>query len=202
MNIKLIEAVQGHPNLYDLANETYHDKNARVNSWREIASELLALDPTKDESHNTPSLSKALQAKWKGLRSSYARARRENKGRIGQAAQTKRVYKYAHKLGFLDLISKKTNTLNTPNVTQNESTEHVASCSGTSSKKRKTDEDPATLAILNYLEKKQENEVDELDLFFQQMAVTVRKLPPRKVVDVKRAIFNLVVDAEEASLEP
>lgn len=56
--------------------------------------------------------------------------------------------------------------------------------------------EPTTTAeILNkYIESKKE--VDAIDSFFQTMAATVKKLPKREQVRIKRQIFNMVTDAE------
>lgn len=61
--------------------------------------------------------------------------------------------------------------------------------------------EPTTTAeILNkYIESKKE--VDPIDSFFQTMAATVKKLPERVQVQIKRQIFNVVTDAELKYIE-
>lgn len=49
------------------------------------------------------------------------------------------------------------------------------------------------------LDKNDEN-LDELDLFFKTMAITAKKLPPKGILEAKKKIFSLMTQLEEKYL--
>lgn len=110
-NIKLIESVEFHKHLYDLSSDEHRKKDKRTSAWTDIISSILDIPP----SDVTPKLILEWQRKWKNIRTSYVRHKREARGKSGQSASATKPYKYSAFLSFLDPYISTEKTLVTPN---------------------------------------------------------------------------------------
>ncbi|XP_046685939.1 transcription factor Adf-1-like [Homalodisca vitripennis] len=70
----LIVCVQDYPNIYDLSHPKYHDKNVKLNCWKEIG-----------ERFNQPGDN--CKSRWKSLRECYRKASLKRETKSGQAAK-------------------------------------------------------------------------------------------------------------------
>lgn len=125
INLKIIDAVREHKNLYDLSNPDYRNKEKRSLSWRNVCMAVWGLE----DKAVTPKTIDKMQAKWKSLRSSFVRTKRE-KTRSGQATSQKKTYKYARAMAFLKHYIKGDKTIGTPNAEEEEDEEIAGSSRG------------------------------------------------------------------------
>ncbi|KAL3966453.1 Adh transcription factor 1 [Sarotherodon galilaeus] len=90
MEEKLISAVANHPELYDASCYFYRDRNKKDLAWRHISEEIGQPEDI-------------CRRKWKSLRDTYNKEKREEKEkRSGSAAGSGRRWKFFAVMGFLD----------------------------------------------------------------------------------------------------
>ncbi|ROL51198.1 Transcription factor Adf-1 [Anabarilius grahami] len=90
MEDKLIVAVCGHPELYDVSSYFYRDRNKKDLAWKRISEEIGQSEEW-------------CRKRWKSLRDTYFKERRkETEKRSGSAAESAKRWKYSAVLSFLD----------------------------------------------------------------------------------------------------
>ncbi|XP_068562976.1 hepatoma-derived growth factor-related protein 2-like [Cebidichthys violaceus] len=90
MENKLIAAVHGLPELYDKSSHLYRDRSKKVVAWRKLSEEV-----------GLPY--EICRRRWKGLRDTYLKKRREETGRrSGSETGSAKKWKYSAVLSFLD----------------------------------------------------------------------------------------------------
>ncbi|XP_061580331.1 transcription factor Adf-1-like [Cololabis saira] len=91
MEEKLIIAVAGFPELYDVTLFIYRDIRKKFEAWKKV-SEIIGI-PVAD-----------CRKRWKSFRDTYRRERKKQKERreSGSEASFHRPWRYSHMMGFLD----------------------------------------------------------------------------------------------------
>ncbi|KAG7300781.1 hypothetical protein JYU34_015110 [Plutella xylostella] len=143
---------------------------------------------------------------WSNIRNNFRKALNNRKTKSGDPYTKRRPIKFEKELEFLKkFIQHRKQTSNLDSSSEDTQTSFAESAvvdSDERSVSRMINDsqhssiipEPTTTAeILNkYIESKKE--VDAIDSFFQTMAATVKKLPKREQVRIKRQIFNMVTD--------
>ncbi|XP_047035023.1 hyphally regulated cell wall protein 1-like [Helicoverpa zea] len=195
MEEKLITLVQAYDYLYNMSSKHYMNTQMKNNAWRIIGTEM---NKTGEE----------CQKIWSNIRNNFRKALNNRKTKSGDPYTKRRPIKFEKELEFLKkFIQHRKQTSNLDSSSEDTQTSFAESAvvdSDERSVSRMTNDshhssiipEPTTTAeILNkYIESKKE--VDAIDSFFQTMAATVKKLPKREQVRIKRQIFNMVTDAE------
>ncbi|KAK9703870.1 Alcohol dehydrogenase transcription factor Myb/SANT-like [Popillia japonica] len=171
----------------------------------------------------------ACKDKWKKIRENFRKANNLRKTKSGQAAKNFKPIRYAKELSFLSpyIISESESLTNLPaimsgddddqqsNITSPPSTPGSPALSvattvsaKSATKKKKTEETlTATQSLFqSYIEKKYSldrarEEEDPIVIFFKNLGQTVKQFPPDLRVRVKRQVFNIVNEANEAEEE-
>ncbi|KAB0791582.1 hypothetical protein PPYR_03382 [Photinus pyralis] len=184
---KLIECVRNNPSLYDSGNENYTNEDFKQLTWATIAAECKFSDGAK------------AQAEWKTLFT-----RMINSLTItgqGPSNRTQKTWQYRREMEFVlpfvtdDDIhslqrlqqdatsSDRTNDINSSyNMRQ-----RIEVPPPTAKRKRTSTAETSTNT----------SDGQPLDMFFLSMCATTKNLPPYVQLQVKKKIFNAVIEAEE-----
>ncbi|XP_073731218.1 uncharacterized protein [Misgurnus anguillicaudatus] len=197
--------VYNHPELYDKNHREYKNNDKREALWKELAEKMgISADDVK--------------AKWKNLRDTYTRRKREDSEcHNEQAAKKRKPWKYMKTLEFLaDFIETKSvhNNIEEHNDSGNE---EATSSSGASTRSlenlthvsaQRKRKQPETLDLLErYLENKQQRDrerqeqrdlrmEDDVGLFMQSLVPVIRRLSHDTRSTLKFQIHTLVHEAE------
>ncbi|XP_063048485.1 uncharacterized protein LOC134442106 [Engraulis encrasicolus] len=219
MEEKLVLAVTGYPELYDLSDKKYSNKNAKQAAWSRVS---FAVERPVTE----------CQRKWKYLRDEYLKQRRlEKERRSGAEGGPRKRWKYMHILSFLEPHVRERETSSNFEASQpladTDIEEECPSASASSSeatlpppspplslppqpapqstnnrpsskpRKRQADQEPLSeyqqrlLAAVSGADRS-----DEDEHFFLGLVPQMKRLPPMKRASTKMKIMQLMFEAE------
>ncbi|KAG7312528.1 hypothetical protein JYU34_002051 [Plutella xylostella] len=210
----LIAAVRQYPCLWNTTAIEYRDQELKDAAWTEVMKEA-GLQSVKE-----------VKLKWKKLRDSYRDAlKRQSEMLARDPAPGKRAcpWKYMGLMQFLQPHMnnrKKILDATQPAPTENgqsqnggDASSEESSSEAESSPKRKSDQLTGIDRKLDYLCKSASKRPclspdrrapapapDPLDIFFNSMCQSVKRLPYPTQIKIKKILFNAVVEAEEALL--
>jgi len=90
----MLESLQRHPELWNLAHPDYKKKTVRKNSWLLVAEEVAAVGPRRTV--------EVLKKRWETIRDANKKTNNPNKIPTGSAADSVSKSKYAASLSFLN----------------------------------------------------------------------------------------------------
>ncbi|XP_048000106.1 uncharacterized protein LOC125237166 [Leguminivora glycinivorella] len=198
---KLIELVRERSLLYDLSDVDYKNRDKKAEAWLQIATALGFGD------------SKLWIAKWKSLRDSYGKFKKNNESSTGQSYKKYKTWPWASQMRFLDdyNVRRPTESNSQPsqatidttfhtdtNITDDSSVDMTVSDATPgpskpfSRKRIRTSEDSSD-KILEYLKNKNENKnkMDGVDYFFLSYAQSFKTFPPKIQSMVKLEMATL-----------
>uniref|UniRef100_A0A3B3I537 MADF domain-containing protein n=1 Tax=Oryzias latipes TaxID=8090 RepID=A0A3B3I537_ORYLA len=199
MNVELlVSLVSVHKELYDKRESDYKNLDKRKQLWSGIAQQM--------------GLDEEVKQKWKSLRDTYTRKKREEDCRSGQAAKQKKAWKY---MKVMEFLAASTEFREGSASTSSESTFSSPTVRPTTCNKRKRPETPDLLDRYLLSKEARENEKeerrrekeerreqrreqlnDENYLFAIGLIPTLRRLSPAVQSLVKLRIHHLLHDAE------
>ncbi|KOC65508.1 hypothetical protein WH47_10088, partial [Habropoda laboriosa] len=174
---------------------------------------------------------KQVKKRWTNLRDSYRRAMKKKRGKkSGQATHKIKKWKYEDEMLFLDPYIKERETV-TSIRTSDESNNELDTSNTTSTadsnvtqillspknsdvppeilagRKIKGETETASTVLMNYILKsksespEQQQQEDDIDLFFKSIALTVKKLSPYTQAIAKARVFSIIsaLELEELS---
>ncbi|KAK7066164.1 hypothetical protein SK128_012123 [Halocaridina rubra] len=169
----LVEEVAKHPSLWQLSHPKYKDQRLKDNIWAVVAEKIGK--PVDD-----------CKKRWRNIKDTYDR--KKMKKTVSAAPPTKKGKKWAleEKLSFLQPAEEHRGSFS--NVTATEEEEFVVAHLEKTAERNEI--------IKNLLSAEQN--LDEIDLFFQSIAKSVKKLPPhlqhRAKVETLTTIGKLEVE--------
>ncbi|KAK5638267.1 hypothetical protein RI129_012562 [Pyrocoelia pectoralis] len=176
---KLIESVRNNPCLYNTDNENFNNEDLKTLTWTTIAAEC-----------NFPNGASA-KAEWKNLLIRLINALTFN-GQ-GQTNRVQKTWQYKKQMEFVlpYITDEEIHTLRHTNPdTTNYHTRHSQRIETLQSTKRKR-QDTVEASTSNA------DGGQPLDMFFLSMCATTKNLPSYVQLQVKKKIFNAVIEAEE-----
>ncbi|XP_064087404.1 uncharacterized protein LOC135202078 [Macrobrachium nipponense] len=202
---QLIEEVRKYPCIYDMTTEGYRDNTMRDNCWEAIARSL-----QKD--------CRSIKYDWKRLRDSFCQALARQKTISGQAAKSRKPWRYENQMKFLIpfMFSRETSTnIEDVQIAEEEDCDSnepmtpemqvpVSAVPSTSNEdvfpaKRKCPHITDVEKVINYFQEKKGSPAkkDDLDLFFMSACQSTKALTRRMQNKVKKDILEILVRAEE-----
>ncbi|XP_003396199.1 uncharacterized protein LOC126915783 [Bombus affinis] len=211
-NEKLIELVRYYSFLYNQEDKSYSDNDKKDAAWKEIGKML-----------NEPA--KHCKKQWNSLRDSFRRSLRKRKDtKSGQAANKIRKWRYEDEMSFLIPYMKERETITSVQVhVSDESNDELDDVNTTednsnlierssSSKvsdipietfRRKMKREPATAVLMDYASSntnrtvnEEQQTMDDIDLFFKSIALTVKKLSPYNQIIAKARVSSVISELQ------
>lgn len=176
---KLIESVRNNPCLYNTDNENFNNEDLKTLTWATIAAEC-----------NFPNGASA-KVEWKNLLIRLINALTINSQ--GQTSRVQKTWQYKKQMEFVlpYITDEEIHTLRHANTdTTNYHTRHSQRIETLQSTKRKR-QDTVEASTSNT------DGAQPLDMFFLSMCATTKNLPSYVQLQVKKKIFNAVIEAEE-----
>ncbi|CAF4927860.1 unnamed protein product [Pieris macdunnoughi] len=193
-----IEAVRRYPCLWDTAAPEYRDQELKDAAWGDLVKET---DLTSV---------KEVKLKWKKLRDSYRDALKRQ-SEVAAGGKRGSAWKYTHLMHFLQPHMNARKKPPFPQAAPREPSAEVGegervnghegsedSCSSRSSTPRRRRTRPAS--VKRPLSPRHLELPDPLDIFFNSMCQSTKRLPYPAQIKIKKALFAAVIEAEEGLL--
>lgn len=191
----LISAVEEHPCLWNAASENYKNRVLRDATWREISENVFdgKFDATQ------------LSAKWTNLRIQFRSYKMKSKGKSGQAAKSKIVWKFYNSMLFVASAEESQTPTTESNLILDSDRDSGTPKTPVSSKvgnklnrETCTPEDPTKAIALEGMRTaiQKMTEVDSFQVFGSYVAEELRKIPDVNEANrLQRKLARVLIDS-------
>jgi hypothetical protein len=202
---KIIEAVRTRPFLYDQTLQTFKHIGMKNRNWMEVAKTVYGREDTATVNR--------VKIQWKSLRDAFVKQQRKRQSSTARV----RPYVYETEMQFLMphiLLKEREDcgpegdglTVKNFDVKTEDCVSLNASFSGDS--QTEIDAERETPAMEEFLwdqsihpKTTNDRETHPVDAFFHGIAQTVKQLKPATIAKLKKAVANIVMDAELEEIE-
>ncbi|XP_060858140.1 uncharacterized protein LOC132935564 [Metopolophium dirhodum] len=215
----LIGEVKRHKEIWNIADENYHDRTKKRSAWISICQNFFPSFDEKDDKERNDICEKLIK-KWRNIKDNYTKSKKKNKTTSGQGSNLGRRYIYDRQLSFLLTAGAITNTQGSfDGNDEQEDTELLANQSNeeaetppsytqsSSSKKRKHDLESSLIDYLNTPIPSQiittpAPEPNPDRSFFDSILPSIANLTEDQKIEFRCEVLNIIKRMRAATLPP